>query len=693
MTRRAAKLLMLAIAILTPCAMLAWAKPLIVHAPLATEGLAANSLRPDIFPAIPQQAVDAGYFPNDLSTSVRTNVTPTTRAAVVEIAGGSYSSPYTASTADRTIRLMGNVTYETGGIIISANNVTVDLNGYTLTYKNVGPASVATATVDTASDPSRPTITQTGLTLTADSHWTFVVEFTSGAESGNFYEVYSNTTTEIVLENHNVGGVSNEWENGGPANGDTFRIYNSRLTAGVRSDTRTGIEVVNGYIVEGAGYGRGSNIRSGEGCNPIMLLDTTATVAGVKVTWDADNCLGIRTGENSTIKYCEVDDQGTVVTNRQRTIGAVNPKQGSTVQYNLITNHRHAGIYVGSNNIVEYNELYGDSRATNSYGIGTFGGDGNIFRYNNIYKVGEHPECIAIHAEDESAGAQDNEVHHNWGEAKATRSSAEYGWNYAVGISRRWGITTLPNSFHDECHITYSEDGPDANQESRGRTAWFGALQDTAGEVVEDCFFGAYNTDDETECHAIGLSSHNNLVTFTRCTFASSHNVFWFGDPYGPAASGGRFIDCTALTDGSDPGFYTFSTWEYEACDVDMIGTTFGAGTAEDDIYLLATGANIETQRINFGDMLNVTVTESGSPVEGATVAVKDKDSNTLRSGYVTAANGVVAVDVPNRYRQRPGFSSTTLNPLTVEAVDGASDGTNTISPTGEDSISVGIAP
>lgn len=650
-----------------------------------------ESLRPTTFPSIPTQATDAGFAQNDLSTSVRTNVSGTSRGAIIDIAAGSYATKYTASTANRTYRLAGNVTFEKAGIEITANNITIDLNGYTLTYKNVSPESVATATVATASDPSYPTITQTGLTLTSNSHLRFVVEFTSGAESGNHYEVAGNTTTELSLENHS-GGSDNSWQNGGPANGDTFRIYDPRLTFGVGSSNRSGLEIINGYIVEGAGYGRGSSLRAGQGCNPIFWNGSAGMIGGVSATWDADNCCGfVANATSTTIKYCELNDQGTLVTNRQRTVSAITPGPLSTIQYCRILNHRHAGINCGNTCTVEYCEIYGDSRATNSYGIGTYAGQGNIWRYNNVYKTGEHPICIAIH----SNPAQNNEVYGIWGEAKTTRSSSEYPWNYSVGVSDRWdnGARTLANSIHDSCFITWSEDGAGPNEESRGRTLFLGSLEDSPGEIFDNVFAGAYNTDDLTECHAIGLSHHNSNVVFTNCTFASSHNPFWFGDEYGPCSSGGRFIDCTVLKSGSDPNFATFKLREYRACDVDMIGTTFGTGTAEDDIDLLDDSGTPASQRINFGDTLTVTVTESAVPVSAASVTVKDTALNTLRSGYTTNGSGVVDVDVPSHYRARPGFGSTTLNPLTVQASKAASSGSNTISPTADDTITVTIAP
>lgn len=662
-----------------------------------------TSLRPAVFPSIPSEPGAAGFTQNDLSTSVRTNVAKTSRAATVTIAGGTYTAPYTASTADRTIQLTGDVTYDGAGIIIAASNVTVDLNGHTLTYMNVDMEDEQVGTVVSkggGDGTNRPTLVCSGV-----SNGGLVIKFIDGPEAGNWYDVYSGSAPNLTLENNTVSSdassVIRSWQSGGPVAGNTFRIFDPRKTFGVGTlpgaYSKSGCEIVNGYIVQGAfaSSGRGYNVFYNAGASPVFTAQgqTGWMVGGVSCSWSSANTGGIMCGPTTvTLQYNEVNDLGTFLSNRQRAVPAISVGASSSVHHNRIINHRHLGVEVSGNSCtVEYNEIYGDSRATNAYGVGTYGKQGNTFRYNNIYKVGEHPICLALH----SNPCQNNNVHNNWCEAKSTRSSSEYGWNYAVAISNRWdnGARTLANSIHDNTLITYSEDGPGANEESRGRTVFFGGLSTTYGEVVEDNFIWAYNTDDSTECHAIGLSAHNNKVVFRGNIIGSSHNPFWFGDTYGACSSGGRFIDNDVRKSGSDPGFATFMLWDYYACNVDMIGTTFGTGTAEDDIDLLANAGNPAAQRINFGDTLTVTVTESAVPVSAASVTVKDTALNTLRSGYTTNGSGVIDVDVPSHYRARPGFGSTTLNPLTVQATKSASSGSNTISPTGDDTITVTISP
>jgi hypothetical protein len=667
-----------------------------------------ESLRPAIFPTIPSEAASAGFTQNDLSTSVRTNVASTARAGIISIAAGTYTSPYTASTSDREYRLAGNVVFDGAGIYINTTNVTINLNGYTLTYMNVDLEDEQVGTVATKSGgdgTTRPSMTVTGVTNSG-----LVIEFLDGAEAGNWYEVYSGSAaTTLTLENTTIStdeqSTIRRWEDGGPTAGDTFRIFDPRKTFGIGTlnavYNKTGVEIVNGYIVQGAAAadGRGYTLLYNVGCAPICSVSGADNwmIGGVDMTWSSANTDGIWK-KNSygtlVVKYCELDDQGTFVSNRQRPVGAISVGRG-TIQYNRIINHRHLGVELGLySSTVEYNEIYGDSRATNAGGVSLFGTDNTTVRYNNIYKTGEHPMCIAVHD-----AANNNSVYGNWCEAKATRTSSEYPWNYAVGLSNRWaysGYRTVANNFDDNCFITYSEDGPGVGEISRAKTMFFGALQYTAGENVTDCFIGAYNTDDATECHCLGLSVHNDDVVFRGCTFAGSHNIFWIGDNYGNGTTGGRVIDCTITKIGSDAGFKTFMSNGYFTSNADFISNTYGTGTgtAAADIGVDAQGfGSPDSGNIfRFGFNLTVTVTNGGSPVSGATVTVKDVSNNTIRSGYITDVDGEVIIDVPTFYRQGPALGSTSLNALTVSAVSSSLTGSNTISPTSDDSVTVTIA-
>lgn len=683
--------LLLAILLLLVAAPLSAAPMIVVGSggPDPVEG----SLRPEIFGPIPSQATLAGFAPNDLSTSVRTDVTPTTRGGVIEITGGSYDTPYAASTANRTYRLMGNVTYEGCGIRITASNVTIDLNGYTLTYHNVAPSDVETASVDDSGGGggvAQPTLDPTGLTLTANSHLGCIVEFTSGDESGNIYEVVSNTTTTLTLENHN--NITDqpdqglwEWQDGGPDPSDTFRIYDPRKTFGVGVTPGAfpgAVEVVNGFIVEGAGYGRGCNSIYSSGINPIQYLDGGAqwTVGGVSVKWNAENSNGINLlgSVGAVVKYCEIEDEGTIVTNRQRGTRAVVTNTDALIQYNRFTNFRQASISTLSDSTVELNEMYGESHATNSTGAGTFSQNNVIVRNNNIYQVGQHPVGIGI-----SQASNNCEVYGNWVETMATLESPEYGFNLACALAIRGGGVerTQRNHYHDNAFITYAHDS-----DYKARTINLTELGDATEELIEDNFIGSY-TDDGTECHCTNMGQ--NPVHARNNILESTQNIYWVADNFDPPIGFSRWINNTTLRHGEDAAFSTFKVSGFWDQEVDFISGNYSTGTAVDDFDGVEF---VDADTIlRFGWLLTVTVTDGGNPVEGATVTIRDKDSNILRDDYLTDENGEVVVDVPTYYRQGPGFEPTTLAPLTVEAEFESASGDDTISPTADDAIEVAI--
>ncbi len=738
------------------------------------EDLAANSLRPnEVFGTIPGEAIAAGFFPNDLSTSVRTDVTPTTRGGVIDITGGSYSSPYTTTTANRTYRLTGNVTYEGCGIRVAHSNVTIDLNGYALTYNDVAPSDVETGTVTTSGGgggttdhtitvnasaatytttssfsylnyapgdtvvfagftnggnngtktistisstvitvtstsglvnetgngnekaSNFPTLTPSGITLTTNARTYSIVEFTSGAESGNVYDVLSNTTSALTLSNQNEvfdsTAEQQTWQDGGPAPGDAFRIYDPRRTFGVGTvpGTYPGgvIEVVNGEIAQGDGYGRGVSYQYCAGLCPVFYRDGGASwvIGGVEAAWHSDNTGGffVSGSTNAVVSYCELNDSGEMVSDRQRGTIAISAGSGAHIHHNLIRNHRQVGISAGGDRIVEYNEIYGDSRATNSTGTGTFSDNDVIIRYNNFYKVGQHPVCIGIAEESNRV-----EVYGNWCEAMTTVDSPEYGYNLACALSNRWGTRTDANHYYENALITYAHD-----DDYKARSVFTGGYDVLVEELYEDNFIGSFS-DDDTECHAVSCGNENLIGRNN--TLVSTHNIYWLGDSYWIPFGFARWIGNTTIKSGSDPNFATFFASDYDnntanAQEVEFISGIYGTGTAADDIDFVD-GPDNSQPTLRFGYNLTVTVTDGGSPVEGATVTIRDKDSNILRDDYLTDASGEVVVDVPTYYRQGPSLGSTTLMPLTVEAEFGAATGSDTISPTSDDSISVGIA-
>lgn len=683
------------IALLALTALSCWgeacAKPVIFHDP-------GNSLRPESFPDIPASVTLAGFAPNDLSASVRTDVTPTTRAGVIEIAGGDYATPYNANTADREYKLMGNVTFEGCGILTGANHITINLNGFDLTWKTTKMEGVETATVTSiggGGGSARPTLVPSGLTLSSNSHLWHIVEFLDGPEAGNLYDVYSNDATTLTLESQNgvvsTGADSYVWYGGGPDPGDSFRIYDPRDTGGICSNSTTfnrdDIEIVNGTITEGDSYGRGASVAGNAGCNPIGMAysGTDWRVAGVTCTYDADNANGISLkGSGHIVEFSELHDEGTVNTARQRSLGAIVSGNEATVRQCRIPTRRHIGVYIDDDTLVEECEIAGDTRATNAPCVMAFLADNAVIRNNNLYSIGEHPYGVGVHGLSGGVGPGGCEVYGNWIESETTRMSSEYPGdsNYAGGISNRWGTRPAGNHFHDNAMLVY------ANGVFKCRGLMLGALDSAYSELYEDNFIGA-SSEDGAACYVFGGGTNNDTLVIRDNIVESTHSIFFLSDTYGFPETGRRYINNDISKVGSDPSFATFyNETTFFSCNFDLISNTFNAGTSATDLAGSYDSGNI----IRDGYLLTVTVTDGGSPVEGATVTVRDKDSNILRDDFLTDATGVVVIDVPTSTRTGASFTPVTLNPLTVEAALGAATGNNTISPTSDDSISVGIA-
>ncbi len=74
-------------------------------------------------------------------TSADRTITTLAMASAIAIPGGAYATPYDCNTAGATYILTGDITAQRRAITISALNVTVDLNGYTISYDNAAPVN------------------------------------------------------------------------------------------------------------------------------------------------------------------------------------------------------------------------------------------------------------------------------------------------------------------------------------------------------------------------------------------------------------------------------------------------------------------------------------------------------------------------------------------------------------------------
>lgn len=90
-----------------------------------------------------------------------------------------------------------------------------------MNYKNRDSGAVDT----TGTSGGKITMTPAAITMDADEWLECVVEFTSGAENGNQYSVFDNSTTTFILN-------ATAWTSGGPAATDTFIVYGNARGGG-----------------------------------------------------------------------------------------------------------------------------------------------------------------------------------------------------------------------------------------------------------------------------------------------------------------------------------------------------------------------------------------------------------------------------------------------------------------------------
>lgn len=74
-------------------------------------------------------------------TSADRTITTVAMASAIAIPGGAYATPYVCSVQGATYILTGNITAQRRGISVEAYDVTIDLNGYTISYDNGAPVN------------------------------------------------------------------------------------------------------------------------------------------------------------------------------------------------------------------------------------------------------------------------------------------------------------------------------------------------------------------------------------------------------------------------------------------------------------------------------------------------------------------------------------------------------------------------
>ncbi|GAG13342.1 unnamed protein product, partial [marine sediment metagenome] len=158
--------------------------------------------------------------------------------------------------------------------------------------------------------------------------------------------------------------------------------------------------VLNGTIIQGAGANTG--YMSGAGYSPVYIAGSGSNeVAGIMAQWNGSQVKGMRMGPGAEVHHNVLLDRGYGITSRHQGTDAI--YSGDRIHHNLVLRARHNCIRGCAN--VYNNELYGDTFATNAFGVNAT--SNSVVHDNRIFGGGYMMIAIAACGGAYSGGSSD----------------------------------------------------------------------------------------------------------------------------------------------------------------------------------------------------------------------------------------------------------------------------------------------
>lgn len=534
----------------------------------------------------------------------------------INVAGGSFATPYVASQANTRYVLQGDVTAAGGGIVVDADYVVIDLNGYTITY-NVSSRGEGV----TINGSQHHIAVRNGSIIQSSDNAGKIVSVAIGA-GGTGYTVNdvltldgptdATVTVTAVDGSGVITGISLTAPGLGFEVTAAYRDANG-FQGPVTGGTGTGAKInVTGTISEG-----GIN---GEYRNPVGTYNSAvggirdgsdSHISNLYLRYGGRDVGGARwTGNRVTVEQVTTEDLYEFGTLKHRDYGvtAIFGNKYATIKNNTILSTRHKGIHTEANAVISGNHITIRSIATNSYGIlGYNAQDVSVFS-NTIIGRGEMPIGIGY----VSAGTNNIEVYDNYADVKTTALGVEYASAYlanplgtfsgnnAAGFRTTWGGNNL--NVHDNQFVvtsdsnftgTFSPTGAVAYIKGQGHGIWAGIA---AGETAtfSNNIISALNDDGAGEVNGIAcLHNFSDSLYFIGNTVTSNLTNIAF-DKYGTGCQGyPLFQDNTLIKSGSFETYKTIADrftgyWINTGRFVDNV---YQDGAAEDNIDLNPEGS------------------------------------------------------------------------------------------------------
>lgn len=564
-------------------------------------------------------------------------------STVINVPGGTFTVPYSMTTANRRYVLQGDVEADGQAFLFKADYCILDLNGYTVTYgktkkgSGVAPGSsnrrnlailngsiiqslqsVGAVVSATINDGGTGYIIGDVLTL---SGWNVITPATfevTGVSGG--------VVTSIALLTPGLGHDVHQ-----PSLSTTVphRIYDTTGGAG------TGARItVTATVTEGdeLGVGPGPISRwSGEDSGSRAVLNDFF-VGQVYTRYGGRDLTGILvSGDYPIITQSIAEDTyefGTLK-NRQAGFGAIrlstNPaySQYGIVKNSTVINARHRGIDGANDSEIYGNHVTTRTIATNASGISPGYQVRNCKVYNNtIIGRGEHPIGIGVGG---GTGSDGVEAYNNLIDLQVTALGEEYGGSYINDPSATYtgnsasGFRLTWNSFNTLVHDnsitiqtssrytgTYSPTGAVAYIKSSGKGLFIGL--EPADTTAEAHFYN--NTISVTGSgDAYGVTCSYNfsdkMFVYNNTIASSQYNIV-IGDSYG-ACNGFPLFWNNTLVKSDDRADYRTIIGTYNEINRNnqarLVDTIYSGGASESSITLQPASSGITD--IYFGSVVN----------------------------------------------------------------------------------------
>ena len=473
---------------------------------------ATGSLRQAIFGSIPSyiSSTPSGLTaagltgPNTTatgysSTPVTPNKTGLANSVTIQnttpgAADGGYTNgiQYTCTKSNCLYTLQCNITSPTWALNIQADNVVINLNGYTITYMTSN--------------------------IAVTSQYNDTQAFGVGSNSA----AYSRSYTYVEI----INGII---QNGA---GKTISAVGGYDGCNCCPITFIGESNIPSCLLELRNLYIKWNVYSASGINLHgFYIDNT----------------------NSLIENCTFEDYGWNVANRQFPPAHTNfSEYFGIVRNNRFIAARQ--VAVGPAQTVYGNEIWQDGWWTNSEGINVEGNGQQIYN-NNVYMTGNHPQSLFIGAANSSStpcNAYGNWVEAMYTRVAAIFQNStnipsdaldDYE-NYADGVTMRFHQPQYINIYGNTL-LTHAKTATvwnpktGAYQNSTARGFWYNAANSTLANTVYGNTIAAISLDTSANCYAVAASGNGNGLTFggtsggTLNRIITNRTHFFMADGYG----------------------------------------------------------------------------------------------------------------------------------------------------------------